>query len=52
MREIAGWIGFTPVRLSQIMNLFKISINVAHQIAKELVWDRQKELFFAGTLKR
>jgi len=64
MREISGWIGYTPPRLSQIMSLLflspfiqeeillsdepslhQFSMNNAHQISCELLWDRQKEMW-------
>jgi len=64
LKEIAGWIGYTPARMSQIMSLLFLSsfiqeeiilsnkpflhnltINNANLIARELLWDRQKELW-------
>jgi len=64
LKEIAGWIGYTPARMSQIMSLLllspfiqegillsneslirKITINEANLIAKEVLWDKQKEMW-------
>ena len=64
LKEIAGWIGFTPARMSQIMNLLflapviqeeillsskpylhKLSINEANLVARELLWDKQREMW-------
>ncbi|MCK4830102.1 hypothetical protein KA005_81040 [bacterium] len=64
LKEIAGWIGYSPARMSQIMSLLflstfiqeeilfstksflhQISMNTAHQISRELLWDKQKELW-------
>ncbi len=64
LKEISGWIGYSPARMSQIMSLLflstfiqeeilfstksflhQISMNTAHQISRELLWDKQKELW-------
>ncbi len=64
MKELSGWIEYTPARMSQIMNLLflspfiqkeillssksflhQLTINFAHKISQELLWDKQKELW-------
>jgi len=64
LKGIAGWIGYSPARMSQIMSLLflstfiqeeilfskksflhQISMNTAHQISRELLWDKQKEMW-------
>jgi len=64
LKEIAGWIGYTPARMSQIMSLLflssfiqeeillssepflhKLTINEANLIAKEILWDKQREMW-------
>jgi len=64
LKEISGWIGYTPARMTQIMGLLflspfiqeeiilssepflqKLTINEANLIARELLWDRQKEMW-------
>ena len=64
LKELSGWIGYTPARLSQIMSLLflspfiheeillsskpflhKLTINEASLIARELLWDKQKEMW-------
>ena len=66
LKEISGWIGYTPARMSQIMSLLflcpfiqeetllsnesclhKITINEASLMARELLWDKQKEMWVA-----
>ena len=64
LKEISGWIGYTPARMSQIMSLLflcpfiqedillldkpylhKLTINQASLIARELLWDTQREMW-------
>ena len=64
LKEISGWIGYTPARMTQIMGLLflstfiqeevllsskpylhKLTINEASLIARELLWDKQKEMW-------
>jgi len=64
LKEIGGWIGYTPARMSQIMGLLflspfiqekillsdepylhNLSINIAHKISQELLWDKQNGMW-------
>ena len=68
LKEISGWIGYTPARISQILNLLfsspfiqeeillssevylhKLTINEINLIARELLWDKQKEMWLKIT---
>ena len=64
LKELSGWIGYTPARMTQIMGLLflssfiqeeillsnkpylhKLTINETSLIARELLWNKQNEMW-------
>jgi len=64
LKELAGWIGYTPARMSQIMSLLllspfiqeeillsnepslhKLTVNDATLLSRELLWEKQKDVW-------